>query len=304
MKMDEHWEHFLVPRDFDKFCTESIPEIKLKPQVNKEVADSFKIIRHLLEHSFFHFEFYDVAVTKCMFTFEMALKIRYKEVCNSEWNGSLAGLIDWFHKRNYFEVYNDYFLHWYRKFRNSEAHPKGYSIAGSLKRQWITHTIDLINALYENPKLRYKRMSLTTTLNRKLSELSSNGIKVITPQNEFLCSNFSLIFVNNKDKPFKASFYCRPIFRISENYLHEKVIYESSIIYYLSHSFRILRDKLVLQILDGDIEVCTIPKEEYDDYFNWKKLYDGYNNMVMDSTLWNSELSRQFERELREFNML
>lgn len=61
-------ETFAIERDsrwpnesFEDFCQNRIPQIYLKPNVHDEIKEGFRIIRKLLEHSYFEYQFYDEA---------------------------------------------------------------------------------------------------------------------------------------------------------------------------------------------------------------------------------------------------
>lgn len=156
MELDETWSVFASfsadPRDFVK---EFLPEIYLKPKVAKAVKENFEVIEKLLLYSYSVYKFYNVATLKSLLTLEMSLKIRYREVTGVEWGHKpLKLLIDWFQKRNYFEVYNNDFLIHIREIRNMLAHPNDHTFSGPHSRPVIENVLDLINGLYEEPGLR------------------------------------------------------------------------------------------------------------------------------------------------------
>src|SRR5690349_12109665 len=132
MKKDETWNAFDQARSADEFYDEFVPELYVKPQVNKEIVENFRVIRKLIEYSYFEYRFYDVATLESLLTLEMALKIRFSEINLENWpkKKSLSHLMDWFQKHNYFEVYNGEFLRHIRAIRNLMAHPLQHSFSG------------------------------------------------------------------------------------------------------------------------------------------------------------------------------
>ncbi len=123
LKPDERWSILYNANDFDTFIKICTPEIWLKPEVPKHIHDSFGIIRKLLDHSYYVYEFYDEAASKALLIFEMALKLRYEEIEGKKWNkwDNLQKLIQYFADGQYFEADNpDYFDH-IRHVRNSHA---------------------------------------------------------------------------------------------------------------------------------------------------------------------------------------
>ncbi len=303
MERDETWSAFLVPNSFDEFCKKSIPAINLKAEIDRNVHDSFRVIRKLLEMSYYEYQFYDVAALKAMLTFEMAAKIRYKEINGTYWDKSLKQLIGWFHTRHYFEVYNDTFLNNYRDFRNSLAHPINNNFAGSLKRQWILYTVDLINAMYEDPQRRYYRKQLLATVNRKLKKISANGCIVKNGEQEYICFSVVLVFINNKLSPQELYVYFKPVFEIPDNFMNEKKLYDSPTYLAIGNAIRIYPESIVIQSEHEEVTVKAIEtvnaKEEY---LKWRKLYQSYCHVTAEHMNWNSCINHYFEQHLREFH--
>ncbi len=280
MKFDETWTVFTsFSANRDAFGKEFVPEIFLKPQVHKDIVENFRIIEKLLEHSYFEYQFYDVAFLKSLLTFEMALKLRYKEINSNDWDKKkpLIQLIDWFQKRNYFEVYNDEYLKMIREIRNLVTHPSEHSFSGPHSRHLIENVLDLINGLYEDPKLRKERMILTTKIINLLHKFT-NGIKCVIDNSIHYAFNAWPGFINNKTTLPEIYFYFNPTFPVPETYLEKntwlypKVIsFKGNSIKFSSSAFEIKDDKNTV-LLISEIENPD-EKKEFDEWVNSYQSY-------------------------------
>lgn len=199
LKKDSRWNAFDIV-DFKSFKERMLPKIRFKNDVNETIKKSFIIIEKLLYHSYYEYEFYDIAAQKSLLYFEMALKIRFKEVNNVEWNKkkSLKELIDCFDSQHYFEVLNKEYLNWIRKVRNYYAHPDTYSFGGPMTKHNIENSVDLINDLYEDPRLRENRQLKLKDLQNKLDSLTKAGAVFVNYSNNEIISKADLIFIDNK----------------------------------------------------------------------------------------------------------
>lgn len=203
LEKDPRW----TTDNFEQHCKNNVPEIYLKESVNKDVRDSFRIVKKLAELSFFEWEIYDVAAQKAMVTFELALKKRYFEITQDPWPGKkpLKQLIDWFHDRGYFEVYHPYFLERLRMIRNHLTHHEHYWFGGAIHRQWIASCADLINDLYEDTTLRKERMSTVLKLNADFKKLTEKGAPLTINGKTHLIHSARVGFINNKVSPSEIS---------------------------------------------------------------------------------------------------
>src|SRR5690242_20706158 len=81
LQMDDTWTVFDgVTDNMEKFIKQFMPDMYLNPQVHKDVVENFRVIRKLIECSYYEYKIYDVAVLKTALTMEMALKLRYLEI--------------------------------------------------------------------------------------------------------------------------------------------------------------------------------------------------------------------------------
>jgi len=230
LKMDRRWEFFPIISNYESFVENIIPKIYLKDQVPEDIKNSYKIIEKILLHSYFEYEFFDVAATKALMTFEMALRIRYRELTGEDWEKKtkkgeakrdLKNLITWFQDQHYFEVTNDAYLDHVRKVRNSYAHPDRHSFGGPMARHWIENPMDLINDLYEDPILREKRKLRRKELIELFSKVVNSGCSLFMNQIEYLIYDLKIVFIDNRRDSEIIYLLFHPIFTLDDLYPKE-----------------------------------------------------------------------------------
>lgn len=309
MKMDETWNAFLSdsPATIKEFNKTFIPEIFLKNKVHGDVKENFRIIKKLIEYSYFEYKFYDVAALKSVLTLEMALKLRFKEVNSVDWEKKkpLIQLIDWFQTRSYFEVYNKEFLASIRFIRNLLAHPNEHTYSGPHNRPIIENVLNLVNDLYEDPQLRALRISLINKINSRLESLSK-GVKCQIDNKVYFAFNAWPAFINNKTSIQEIYFYFTPTFIIPKKVLENTnwvqppvILFKASSLLFLSSSIK-LEDTNGSTLLISEIQDSK-EKNEFDD---WKKRYEKYCGLGVGYIYPNGELVDTFYHHLREFHKL
>lgn len=191
-----------------------LPSVHLRPEVNNDVVESFKIVHKLLIHAYFEYLFIDVAVAKALHSLEMALKIRYKELTSLEWkkNAPLKQLLDWFRSGLYFEIDDLSFFDRVRKSRNYFSHPMGFNVAGRASLHWIDTIVGLINDVHDDTSLRKQRKVLEKQFQELIDIAVKEGIKLKQGEAETLIYSSAGVVVNNKLTPCQYSFALLPIF--------------------------------------------------------------------------------------------
>lgn len=213
LQRDSRWRIFYNDVSLTEFIAK-LPEIKFYPEVNQNVKDAFTIIHKLLVHSYYEYLFIDVAVAKALQTFEMALKLRYKELTGETWTKkgrNLEQLIDWFRKKGYFEFDSEDFLDHVRGTRNHLSHPERHNIGGTVWFHWISTTVDLINDVYDDLSLRKQRKSLAIDIAQKLKLFLQHGAK-FQYEAESLIYSHGHVQVNNLISPFQIQFSLLEVF--------------------------------------------------------------------------------------------
>jgi len=307
LQMDNTWKVFDdITDDFENFVQKIVPDLYLKPEVHTDVIEHIRIIRKLLELSYFEYKFCDVAALQTMMTMEMALRLRYEEINAEKWNKKLYLLIKWFEDRNYFEVYNSYYLDSLRQIRNELAHPSAHRFSGASAIHLIENVIDLINGLYEDPLLRKGRMDITRQIIAKLDGFKK-GIKCcISDKSEYLAYCAWPGFINNKIFPADINFYFNPIFTISTSYLQKSNWVVPPAVHFRACYLEFSDDKILLINSEGErLLISEIDRESAQiEFSKWKDTYEKHCYPTGNTIYVNEELTDTFSLHLREFHKL
>lgn len=166
-----------APKTLEAFCQRYVPDLLLRKEVSQDVVEEYEVIRKLLLHSYYEYKFIDVAMTKLLHTFEMALKIRFREVNESvnKVPNNLQKLISWFRERNYFEVSDESYFNHIRQVRNIVSHPERHSFGGTAKLHWFNQITDLINDLYADLDERIQRQNELLKVNNFIADITKKG---------------------------------------------------------------------------------------------------------------------------------
>lgn len=288
------WTAFQGELSFEEFVDKKIPKILFKEAVNSDVKQAFEIIQKLLIHSYYEYLFIDVAVNKALQTFEMALKLRYKELNGGkEWKkATLYQLIPWFQKRHYFESDNKNFLHRIRKTRNYLSHPENHRFAGSVGFPWIQTVVELINDLYEDTELRVQRKALRDEMTKSIKAIVTNGARLIAHNYEELIYDVGIVLVNNKTTPCQFFIGLLPIF-------DESTLQKSPIILQLVDSqFGISNDELNFNTEGGQQVklIRNVDPASVNFMTDWKSKLQQEKEFVFR----HSEMLFEFEKEFIE----
>jgi hypothetical protein len=305
MEIDQTWTVFAnFSNNRESFSKEFIPDIFLKPQVNNDVVENFRVIKKLLEYSYFEYKFYDVATLKSILTLEMALKIRYKEVSSIDWDKRkpLMQLIDWFQQQNYFEVYNDEYLKMIREIRNLLVHPSQHSFSGPAGKNLIQGVLDLINGLYENPELRKDRMELTTKIITVLHSFQ-NGVKCKINEVVYFAFNAWPGFVNNKITQNEIYFYFNPTFSIPESYLERNNWILPQVILFVGNNINLTSSSIQIKSANGsDLLITEIQDgDEKNEFDEWVNDYESYCQPGLGYFYPDGKIVDTFSYHLRQF---
>ncbi len=276
-KKDFRWDIFESGKDFQTFKNWIMPNMFFKKAVPEDIINCFRVIKKLLLHSYYEYEFCDVATSKALLTLELALQTRYLELTGEKWTikikkgeqrRDLKNLISWFLDRNYFEISNINYLTQIRQIRNSYAHPKNYSYAGPAVTDLIQKTIDLINDVYENPDLRKQRIQLETELKRLLSPISNNGGIYRFGSFESIIFDIKILFINNKTCPADIFLLAYPL--INKQELCEKNYYPILI---KAKKIWSTRDIIYIETSDnGTVQILPLTIPAYQMIYNqWNK---------------------------------
>jgi hypothetical protein len=262
MIRDSRWNIFYNDISLEEFTNDKIPKIEFKPEVNPEIVESFKLVRKLLIHSYFEYQFLDLAVTKSLHLFEMAMKLRYSELNGSaKWksNAPLQQLIDWFRTREYFEIEHESFFKQIRFVRNHLTHPERNNLAGTVGLPWLNTVIDLINDLYEDINLRKERKRLEFEFHEQLTSFLKNGAKIKLPDGETYIYSQGSVVVNNKVNPIRITFSLLPVFDVNSSFHLQPIVINVN-----ESQFNFDSDEIELMDINNDLVLIKKDLDEFE----------------------------------------
>ena len=193
--------------DFKAYL-EKMPELYLKPEVPDIVREHIRIAQRVLEHSYFVYEFIDIALTQVIIGLEKSLRLKYREVEKKDDEElTFFQLSKWATSNNFFELADQSILDIYRKVRNGKVHSPKNSLGGTLYLQRILEPIGFINDLYEDIPLRVARKEVWTSLMKDVVDVFKEGATLTFDGNNlFFVRNICVTFVNNKHSSPKYYF--------------------------------------------------------------------------------------------------
>lgn len=287
---DERWSIWL--KNSYAYFQDTVSAVKLGASLPQEILERFEIIRKLLLHSYFVYEFLDVAMERALLTFELALKIRFKEK-EGDWPGgqhpSLSKLIKWGSNNGLFEE-DEPTIQYLRELRNDIAHPKDRQQFGHLALFIVHDVAKVINGLYEDVELRKSRKEEGKQIDSILNDLTQNGAELELGNVRLIIFKACFICCNNKVIPKKYYFLVWPIFDpIPQN--ENTNVSPPTVI--CSHTWNHTNEGFVIKdsVHEQEIWVKRIVKKENMDKFNkWKTDLELHNPGLMFGI--NIELSK------------
>lgn len=306
--MDETWTVFDgITDNMEKFIQQFMPDLYLKPGVHKDVVENFRVIRKLIECSYFEYKIYDVAVLKTALTMEMAMKLRYQELTSEKWDAKkpLIKLIKWFEGRNYFEAYYPEYMDNMRKIRNTLAHPNEHQFGGASGAQLIERIVDIVNGLYEDPALRITRKEIMLNIIKVVD--SFHGRMVCEVDNKrYLVYRAWPGFVNNKNNALEIYFYYKPICTFSEEYVKNNNWAWAPVLYFKAHKIEVKEDNIVLKNQEGEQLVLSMIKATDDEnaFDTWVVNYGSLCDKTGEFINHSGEIIDPFFMHLREFHRI
>lgn len=149
-------------------------------------------------HTYFEYDFIDVALIQSIFTLEKALKMRYVELGNRlKRSNTLEYLINWFDK-GYFETGSVSEIHSLRDIRNKKVHEIERHDKGLLYIKAVYSIFDLVNDLYEDRELREVRKKEIIETQVKLGDIYKDGCIFEIRDKRFIGFQAIPVFYNNK----------------------------------------------------------------------------------------------------------
>lgn len=204
LKPDNRWKHYKFDNQRD-YIEKVVIRGYFHQSVPDDVVKAFTTSEYLMAHAYFHWELFDEALKKCLFTLEMAVKIRAEEKGidlvrknkkGRRFDRRLVDVIKDVCKEPHLGHVKEY-LNKARELRNIFAHPKEHSFSGPLSTStYIVHVVNVINRLFRADEWHKEYAENTKTLGSQLDTLNKKVLKVETDRPAFLISrihSFELI---------------------------------------------------------------------------------------------------------------
>jgi hypothetical protein len=244
LEPDKRWEQYKFSGQED-YIEKVVIEGCFHEQVPEDVIKAYTTSEYLMAYAYYHWEMFDEALKKCLFTLEMAIKLKAQEKGialktknkkGKKYDRRLLDIIDDVCNEVYLSNLKIY-LNKARRLRNHFAHPIGHHFSGPHGTSiYIMHVINVLNRLFKTDKWHKEYAKKTETIGKRLNALTKKVLKVEADNPAFLISRIhrfelindhlilSVIPVLNKyqvsDKSFKGDevkVYSIFDFQINEN---------------------------------------------------------------------------------------
>lgn len=236
LRRDDLWEAFNIG-SYASFSEHVSEMMQRREELPEDVEGRLRVIEALLCHSYFEYDFLDVAMERMLFTFEMALRTRMDEIgiLDQDARRNLVDCIGNASDAHLFEDGDDA-AHTLRKFRNRCAHPKRNWRRGPAAIQIIERVTWIINGLYDDPDLRAKRHrereKLQSVLNDCIdtggvargipSGIPMGGEEVEPHKANLLLHDVKVLYVNNHGVSPEYHLALFPIFDVCDSHPDDK----------------------------------------------------------------------------------
>lgn len=307
-------EKYLTPHplyddsDFEIFCSK-LPEFYFKKEVPEDVVKSFSVIKSLLAHSYFEYEFIDVAYSKALQSFEMAMSLRYRDYYPDVDMDKLMfnHLVRELHKLNVFETNLEVLLR-LKWMRNNFSHPKHYMLGGITfwnRTEFICH---IINEMYDDVNLRTIRKEAADVFIEEQGKLFLDGPVVLQVKNEsMILFNMRLLFVNNKHDPTFFLIICTPLFDLQFDNIDDSIKMPFSFGLKIANPVFESNKMTAINLLTNEKIVFSQlqnHEQHHDRYEKWNMDYEKSKNKHLIDSGVGLNVSEILDPVIREFHRL
>lgn len=295
------WEFFVGAETLEAFQQNIVKSVYLNPLMPEDIKKEINQVEKLLIHSFYEYEFIDIALTQAIFALEKALKIKNEELGYPLKEKALFHeLLDWFLNNNYFETDSIDILNQLRTIRNKKAHQKEKSLGGVVFISKVHDVIDLLNDLYEELVLRQARKDIRKSLNEKLIDFAKEGIILADNNGSTIISHANVIFVDNKSTDIIYHIGLIPIFDPT-SYKDEHSAKPQTIILRLKN-LTIGKDEVTAQHHGEIVTIKVIDNKNKSKFDQWKLEINSLPNFPMIFYLATEPWEKYYKKSIREFH--
>lgn len=263
-------------------------------EVPREVQERFAVVGSLVRHSYFEYDFCDVAAERALFTFEMALEIRLNDLGYDVGSRErLHSMIQEGAERDLFEN-GEEAAHSIRLLRNRAAHPDASYRGGNGALILTRRLTRMVDEMYADRTLRKERKSKRKAMQEVLNQVTADGAvldglsdKEGNPVRLLLHGAHALL-VDNRDEPTIYNIAACPVLNPipTENEENEVVIP----ILLQPTDWKEIGDAVRLTMGDGVVEIKPIRKPENQRRYQEKEAEFSNNDMPLAEDLLRFEM--------------
>jgi hypothetical protein len=222
LEKDPKWSAF-SEYTWESFQETCVPKVPLISTVHPEVHKQYRAIRKLIAHSYFEYEFFDIAAGQMTMLVEMAMVWKYEQLTGEPWQRKtkkgekrrdLKNLFDWLTQNGHFSTTFPTDTNFLRQVRNYYAHPKKHAFSGGTHLKSIIHLIHFINELYDSNVVTGNRLSEPIASWLTLNEAKRKVLKF--PSGQLLLSAIFLAFIDLSNAVPQYYFAAFPLFDINK----------------------------------------------------------------------------------------
>ncbi len=152
MELKKHavWEVIVGAQTFDSYQENILEIVSFNSSVPQEIKNAGRTIEKLLLHSYYEYDFIDIALTQAIVIFEKALRMKWFELYQKpSRKENFEKLIEWFIKENNLEERHRQYLTMLREMRNEKVHDTEETVMGVIFFNAIYNIFDLINIAFK-----------------------------------------------------------------------------------------------------------------------------------------------------------
>lgn len=241
---DTTWEAFGVTNQ-KLFVEKFVIPTHFHASVSEDVKKEYEVAEHMMALSYYHYPMYDSAFHKLLGIFEMALKLRCKELDIPIEKQSKAGktsfvsLDDLIRKLTVSELYPgmESLMYWSKEFRNYFSHPNQYQLMGQLCHRGMITLMNVINQLFI-PVVQYQhQLQLKSKFQTEIKRFQEIPLGLIHDEKMRILSNPKLldVFQVGEDVVFAVSF--EPILKNTAEFIPKGRSIENSLCFFQNIQF-------------------------------------------------------------------
>jgi hypothetical protein len=148
---DTIWESIIGAENFESYRMNFVPVVVLPAGFPKEISKEIAIILKLIEHSYFEYDFIDLAFIHSIMTLEKSLRYRYKIEEGRSTKEDFYRLIERTTTKETFSNKEREIIHFLREYRNRQIHEPNENFGGIVLFGMLKYVPQLIIKIIDPP---------------------------------------------------------------------------------------------------------------------------------------------------------